>query len=190
MEKAGKGGRLCAVIGDSTFFHSGMTGILNVLYNGGRTTTVVLDNRITGMTGHQDNPGSGKTLCGDPAPVTDIAEVAKAMGFRRVVKVDAYDLKTLEKVLAEELDADEPSVVVAGGPCRIAAKLMNAGTFEVDAEKCKACGACFKLGCPAIERGETVVEGKRYKARIDPVQCSGCDLCPQVCKFDAIKRVR
>ncbi|HOR98111.1 MAG TPA: indolepyruvate ferredoxin oxidoreductase subunit alpha [Kiritimatiellia bacterium] len=190
MEKAGKGGRLCAVIGDSTFFHSGMTGILNVLYNGGRTTTVVLDNRITGMTGHQDNPGSGKTLCGDPAPVTDIAEVAKAMGFRRVVKVDAYDLKTLEKVLAEELDADEPSVVVAGGPCRIAAKLMNAGTFEVDAEKCKACGACFKLGCPAIERGETVVEGKRYKAHIDPVQCSGCDLCPQVCKFDAIKRVR
>jgi len=190
MEKAGHQGRTCAVIGDSTFFHSGMTGILNVLYNGGRTTTVVLDNRITGMTGHQDNPGSGKTLCGDPAPVTDIAEVAKAMGFRRVVKVNAYDLKTLEKVLAEELDADEPSVVVAGGPCRIAAKLMNAGTFEVDAEKCKACGACFKLGCPAIERGETVVEGKRYKAHIDPVQCSGCDLCPQVCKFDAIKRVR
>ncbi|MDD4623266.1 MAG: thiamine pyrophosphate-dependent enzyme [Kiritimatiellae bacterium] len=190
MEKAGHKGRTCAVIGDSTFFHSGMTGILNVLYNGGKTTTVVLDNRITGMTGHQDNPGSGKNLCGDPAPVTDIAEVAKAMGFRRVVRVDAYDLKALEKVLAEEMDADEPSVVIAGGPCRIAAKLMNAGTYEVDAAKCKACGACFKLGCPAIERGETVAGGKRYKARIDPVQCSGCDLRRQVCKFDSIKRVR
>ncbi len=190
MEKAGYKGRICAVIGDSTFFHSGLTGILNVLYNGGKTTIVVLDNRITGMTGHQENPGSGKNLCGGSAPVTDIAEVAKAMGFRRVVNVAAYDLKALEQVLAEELDADEPSVVIAGGPCRIAAKLMNAGTYEVDADKCTACGACFKLGCPAIERGETVVEGKRYKSRIDPLQCSGCNLCRQTCKFDAIRKVR
>jgi TPP-dependent indolepyruvate ferredoxin oxidoreductase alpha subunit len=132
MEKAGKTGRLCAVIGDSTFFHSGMTGILNVLYNGGTITTIVLDNRITGMTGHQENPGSGRTLCGDVAPVTDIAELAKAMGFKRVARVDAYDLAPLERVLKEELDAPEPSVVIAGGPCRIAAKLMNAGTCEVD----------------------------------------------------------
>ena len=190
MEKAGMKGRLCAVLGDSTFFHSGMTGILNVLYNGGTVTTIVLDNRITGMTGHQDNPGSGKTLCGEPAPVTDIGEVAKAMGFKRVVKVDAYDLAALERVLKEELDAGEPSVVIAGGPCRIAAKLTNAGTYEVDAAKCKACGACFKLGCPAIERGEEVAGGKRFKSHIDPVQCSGCDLCRQTCKFDAIKKIR
>jgi len=190
MEKAGKSGRLCAVIGDSTFFHSGMTGILNVLYNGGTITTVVLDNRITGMTGHQDNPGSGRTLCGDPAPVTDIAEIAKAMGFKRVVRVDAYDMAALERVLKEELDAPEPSVVIAGGPCRIAAKLTNAGTFEVDAAKCKACGACFKLGCPAIERGEPTPDGKRFKSRIDPVQCAGCTMCEQLCKFGAIKRVR
>jgi indolepyruvate ferredoxin oxidoreductase, alpha subunit len=133
MEKAGLKGRLCAVIGDSTFFHSGLTGILNVLYNGGRTTTIVLDNRITGMTGHQENPGSGKTLCGDPAPVTDIAEVARAMGFKRVVTVAAYDLPALERVLKEELDAPEPSVVIAGAPCRLAAKLMNLATYQVDA---------------------------------------------------------
>jgi len=190
MEKAGIKGRLCAVLGDSTFFHSGMTGILNVLYNGGKITTVVLDNRITGMTGHQDNPGSGRNLCGEPAPVTDIAEVAKAMGFKRVVKVDAYNLAELERVLKEELDADEPSLVIAGGPCRISAKLTNAGTYAVDATKCKACGACFKLGCPAIERGEAVADGKRFKSHIDPVQCSGCDLCRQTCKFDAISRIR
>jgi len=190
MEKAGLPGRKCAVIGDSTFFHSGLTGILNVLYNGGKVTTIVLDNRITGMTGHQENPGSGKTLSGEDAPVTDIAEVAKGIGFKRVVRVDAYDLKALEQVLTEALDASEPSVVIAYGPCRISAKLMNAGTFEVDSAKCKACGACFKLGCPAIERGDAVAEGKRFKAHIDPVQCSGCNLCYQTCKFGAISQIR
>lgn len=190
MEKAGLPGRKCAVIGDSTFFHSGITGILNVLYNGGKVTTVVLDNRITGMTGHQVNPGSGKTLSGDDAPVTDIATVATGLGFKRVVRVDAYDLNTLEQVLTEALDAAEPSVIIAYGPCRIAAKLMNAGTFAVDAATCKACGACFKLGCPAIERGEAVADGKRFKAHIDPVQCSGCNLCKQVCKFGAISQIR
>ena len=190
MEKAGHPGRTCAVIGDSTFFHSGITGILNVLYNGGTTATVVLDNRITGMTGHQENPGSGKTLCGDPAPVTDIAELAKGMGFKHVVKVDAYDLDALEKVLTAALDATEPSVVVAYGPCLISAKLQNAGTCAVDLEKCKACGICFKLGCPAIERAETDADGKRFKAVINPVQCSGCNLCTQVCKFDAISKIR
>jgi indolepyruvate ferredoxin oxidoreductase alpha subunit len=190
MEKAGHKGRLCAVIGDSTFFHSGLTGILNVIYNGGRTTTIVLDNRITGMTGHQENPGSGKTLCGDPAPVTDIAEVARAMGFKRVVTVAAYDLPELERVLKEELDAPEPSVVIAGAPCRLAAKLWNLATYAVDAAACKACGACFKLGCPAITRGEASPDGKRFKSVIDPVQCSGCNLCIQTCKFGAISKIR
>ena len=190
MEKAGHKGRIAAVLGDSTFFHSGMTGILNVLYNGGKVTTVVLDNRITGMTGHQDNPGSGKTLTGDPAPVTDIAEVARGMGYKRVEKVSAYDLPKLEAVLKEAMDSDEPAVVIAGGPCRIAAKLTRAGTYAVDTEKCKACGACFKLGCPAIVRGEAVADGKRFKSSIDPNQSAGCGLCPQVCKFDAIKKIR
>lgn len=190
MEKAGHKGRIAAVLGDSTFFHSGMTGILNVLYNHGHICTVVLDNRITGMTGHQDNPGSGKTLTGEPAYATDIAEVARGMGYKRVEKVSAYDLPKLEKVLKEALDADEPSVVIAGGPCRIAAKLTRAGTYAVDPEKCKACGACFKLGCPAIVRGGPARDGKRFKSMIDPNQCAGCGLCPQVCKFNAITRIR
>ncbi|MCL2104876.1 MAG: thiamine pyrophosphate-dependent enzyme, partial [Kiritimatiellaeota bacterium] len=190
MQKAGRPGRTCAVLGDSTFFHSGMTGILNVLYNGGATTTVVLDNRITGMTGHQENPGSGKTLCGDDAPVTDIAEVAKGIGYTRVAKVDAYDLAALEKHLTEALDGDEPAVIVAYGPCRISAKLQDFGTCAVDAEKCKACGICRKLGCPSIERAEAVADGKRFKATINPVQCSGCNLCTQVCKFGAITKIR
>lgn len=190
MEKAGYDKRLCAVIGDSTFFHSGYTGIQDVLYNKGSVTTIVLDNRITGMTGHQENPGSGKTLAGDNAPVTDIGAVARAMGFKRVESIDAFDIERLETVLAAELDSDEPSVIVVTGPCRINAGLMQAGTYEVDEEKCKACGACFKLGCPAIIRGESVADGKRFKAYIDPVQCSGCGFCEQVCKFDAISRIR
>ncbi|MDA3924780.1 MAG: indolepyruvate ferredoxin oxidoreductase subunit alpha [Kiritimatiellae bacterium] len=190
MEKAGYNKRLCAVIGDSTFFHSGMTGIQNVLYNGGSVTTIVLDNRITGMTGHQVNPGSGKTLAGDVAPVTNIGAVARAMGYKRVESIDAFDIDRLENVLTAELDSDEPSVVIVTGPCRINAGLMQAGTFEVDPEKCKACGGCFKLGCPAIIRGESVADGKRFKAHIDPVQCTGCGFCEQVCKFDAISRIR
>ena len=188
QQAEGKKGRICAVIGDSTFFHSGMTGLLNVLYNGGHITTVVLDNRITAMTGHQDNPGSGKTLCGDPAPITDICEVARAMGYKRVAHVSAYDLQTLETTLKDALDSGEPALVVAGGPCRVAAKLMGTGAYTVDPAVCKSCGGCFQLGCPAIERGEEIVPGKRYKARIDPAQCSGCDICKQVCKFGAISK--
>jgi len=189
MEKAGYKNRLCAVIGDSTFFHSGYTGIQNVLYNGGSVTTIVVDNRITGMTGHQDNPGSGRTLSGAVAPVTDIGAVVRAMGCKRVETVDAFDIERLEKILTAELDADEASVVIVTGPCRINAGLMQAGTYAVDAEKCKACGACFKLGCPAIIRGDPVADGRRFKASIDPVQCSGCGFCEQVCKFEAISRI-
>lgn len=191
MEKAGLGGRICAVLGDSTFFHSGMTGLLNVLYNGGKITTVVLDNRITGMTGHQDNPGSGKTLTGEPAPVTDIAAVARGMGYRHVEKVDANNLAELERALKSALDADEPALVVACGPCRIAAKLTHAGTYAVNPDKCRACGACFRLGCPAIVRGAPAdPAGKRFHAAIDPAQCAGCGLCPQVCAFGAISKIR
>ena len=189
MKKAGLKGRICAVLGDSTFFHSGMTGILSALYNGTPVTTVVLDNRITAMTGHQDNPGTGKTLAGDPAPVTEIADIAKACGYRKVAKVSADDLGELEKVLTDAMDGDEPALVIAYAPCRIAAKLTKEGLCETDAAKCKACGACFKLGCPAITRGEEVAPG-RFKMRIDATQCAGCKHCTQVCKFGAIKRVR
>jgi indolepyruvate ferredoxin oxidoreductase alpha subunit len=189
MKKAGHKGRVCAVLGDSTFFHSGMTGILSAHYNGTPVTTVVLDNRITAMTGHQDNPGTGRTLAGDPAPVTDIMDIAKACGYRKVVKVSADDLAELEKTLKDAMDGDEGALIVAYAPCRIAAKLTKEGLCEVDSAKCKACGACFKMGCPAMTRGEEVAPG-RFQMKIDPSQCAGCRQCQQVCRFDAIRRVR
>ncbi|MBO7721000.1 MAG: 4Fe-4S binding protein [Kiritimatiellae bacterium] len=189
MRKAGLKGRICAVLGDSTFFHSGMTGILSARYNGTPVTTVVLDNRITGMTGHQDNPGSGKTLTGDPAPVTEIDAIARAMGYKKVVTVSADDLAELERILADAMDGDEGALVIAYAPCRIAAKLTKEGLCETDPSACKACGACFKLGCPAITRGEEVRPGF-FKMKIDPNLCAGCRQCSQVCKFGAIKRVR
>ena len=189
MKKAGLKGRICAVLGDSTFFHSGITGILSALYNGTPVTTVVLDNRITAMTGHQDNPGTGKTLDGRDAPVTEIAEIARACGYRKVETVSADDLAALEKVLKDSMDGDEPALVIAYAPCRIAAKLTKEGLCETDPAKCKACGACFKLGCPAITRGEEVAPG-RFKMAIDATQCAGCSHCTQVCKFGAIQRVR
>ena len=189
MRKAGLKGRICAVLGDSTFFHSGMTGALSAFYNGTPVTTVVLDNRITAMTGHQDNPGTGKTLAGDPAPVTEIGDIAKAMGYKKVVKVSADDLAALETVLKDAMDGDECALVIAYAPCRIAAKLTKAGLCEVDAAKCKACGACFKLGCPAMTRGAEIRKGA-FQMKIDPNLCAGCSHCSQVCKFGAIKRIR
>ena len=189
MKKAGQKGRICAVLGDSTFFHSGITGILSAHYNGTPVTTVVLDNRITGMTGHQDNPGSGKTLAGDPAPVTEIMDIAKACGYKKVVKVSADDLAALEKVLKDAMDGDEGALIVAYAPCRIAAKLTKEGLCEVDEKKCKACGMCFKMGCPAMTRGQEVAPG-RFQMKIDPSLCAGCTQCGQVCRFGAIKRVR
>ena len=189
MKKAGQKGRICAVLGDSTFFHSGITGILSAHYNGTPVTTVVLDNRITAMTGHQDNPGTGKTLAGDPAPVTEILDIAKACGYKKVVKVSADDLGELEKVLKDAMDGDEGALIVAYAPCRIAAKLTKEGLCEVDEKKCKACGMCFKMGCPAMTRGKEVAPG-RVQMKIDPTQCAGCRQCGQVCKFGAIKRVR
>ena len=189
MKKAGLKGRICAVLGDSTFFHSGITGILSAHYNGTPVTTVVLDNRITAMTGHQDNPGTGYTLTRDPAPVTEIGDIAKACGYKKVVKVSADDLAELERVLKDAMDGDEGALIVAYAPCRIAAKLTKEGLCETDPAKCKACGACFKLGCPAITRGEEVAPG-RFKMKIDASLCAGCSHCTQVCKFGAIKRVR
>ncbi len=190
MRKAGFKGRLAAVIGDSTFFHSGMTGLLDVVYNKGAVTVVVLDNRITGMTGHQQNPGSGKTLLGEPTVQTSIAEVARALGVKRVREIDVYDLKQVESTLAEELDCGEPSVVVAYGSCVIAAKkAVGAIPHAVDPDKCRACGACFKLGCPAIVRGAEKSAG-RFVSKIEPAACIGCDVCAQVCPFQAISSTK
>jgi len=188
MRKAGLEGRIAAVIGDSTFFHSGITGLLDVVYNRGAVTTIILDNRITGMTGHQNNPGSGKTLLGEDTVRVNIADVCRAVGVKRVKEVDAYNLVEIERVLKEELDCGEPSVVVVVGDCVLAAKLnVGATPYQVNADTCVACGACFKLGCPAIVRGEP--KGRTFKAHIDEVACVGCDACRQVCKFEAISPI-
>lgn len=189
MQKANQEGRIAAVIGDSTFFHSGITGLLNVVYNKGTSTTVVLDNRITAMTGHQDNPGTGKTLMGDETVETRIEDVAKGMGVKRVRVVDPYDLDETYNTLKEELDADEASIVVCKRPCILGGKIKTVRQFSVDSEACKACGACLKLGCPAIELADPENGETKRKAKINPVLCVGCGMCPQVCKFNAIKEV-
>lgn len=188
MRKAGlPNRRIAAVLGDSTFFHSGMTGLLDVAYNRIPITVMVFDNRITAMTGHQENPGSGHTLLGEISTQVRVADVARAFGIRRVHEVEPYDLAHLEKVFAECLDSGEPAVVVVRGPCVLHEKWAGQFINEVDAAKCIACGACFRIGCPAIVRGEAKdPEGKRFKSRIDPQFCTGCNLCAQVCKFGAI----
>jgi len=192
MRKAGHPNkRIAAVMGDSTFFHSGMTGLLDVAYNKGAITVVIMDNRITAMTGHQHNPGTGHTLLGEISTKIRVADVARSFGITRVHEVAPYDLANLEKVFTECLDCGETAVIVVRGPCVLHEKW--AGTFvnEVDPDKCKACGACFRIGCPTIVRGEAVgTDGKRFKAYIDPQFCTGCNLCAQVCPFDAISPVK
>jgi len=192
MRKAGlPNRRIAAVMGDSTFFHSGMTGLLDVAYNRIPVTVMVFDNRITAMTGHQPNPGSGQTLLGEISAEVRVADVARAFGIRRVHEVEPYDLARLEQVFTECLDCGEPAVVVVRGPCVLHEKWAGKHLNAVDADKCTACGACFRIGCPAIVRGEAKdPDGKRFKARIDPMFCTGCNLCAQVCRFGAISPVK
>lgn len=187
MLKAGQGGRIAAVIGDSTFFHSGITGLLNVSYNLGTATIVVLDNATTAMTGHQDHPGTGRTLGGEPAPETRVEELARGLGIRRVRVIDPYDLDETYRVLKEELDAPEVSVIVSRRPCVLGARIRREKHYEIEPERCEGCGVCLKLGCPAMESlppgpGET-----RGRVRINEVLCAGCGLCVQVCRLDAVR---
>lgn len=178
--------RIAAVMGDSTFFHSGMTGLLDAVYNQTPVTLVVLDNRITAMTGHQPNPGSGRTILGIESPAVRIADVARAFGVPRIHEVDPYDLAQLESVLKECLDSGETSLVVVRGPCVLNEKIGGKQISVVDPEKCKACGACFRLGCPAITRDAPSEAGGRPRSKIDSAACIGCTLCNQVCAFGAI----
>ena len=179
--------RIASVMGDSTFFHSGMTGLLDVAYNKIPITVMVFDNRITAMTGHQENPGSGHTLLGEISTQVRVADVARAFGIRRVHEVDPYNLAEMEKIFAKCLDCGEPAVIVVRGPCVLHEKLAGKQINAVDEATCTACGACFRIGCPAIVRGKPKdPDGKRYKSRIDPQFCTGCNICAQVCKFNAI----
>ena len=170
-----------AVIGDSTFAHSGITGVLNAVYNNGDATIVILDNHTTAMTGHQGNPFTGRTLMGDPAPDIDIEAVVRALGVGSVKTVNPNLLRPTATAIAEAVAFPGVSVVIAKAPCILLSK-ASADPFAVDAEKCTACGECVRLGCPAISRDEAA------KAVIDAAQCVGCRQCVQVCKYGAIVR--
>jgi indolepyruvate ferredoxin oxidoreductase alpha subunit len=190
FQKAGYKNRIAAVLGDSTFFHSGITGLLDIVYNRGVSTVIVLDNRITAMTGHQDNPGTGKTLMGEATKMITIEQVARGVGVERVRAVDCYDLNEVERVLAEELDAPEPSVVVAYRPCALYTRLAGKRQFRIDPDKCRGCRSCLKLGCPALELGESDPDKPKIrKVKVNPVLCAGCGMCIQTCKYGAIQEV-
>ena len=168
-----------AVIGDSTFMHSGMTGLANIAYNQSNSTVIILDNSITGMTGHQQNPTTGYNIKGDPAGKIDLESLCRAMGYNRVRVVDPYDLSECEKVIKEELAADEPSVIISRRPCALLKYVKHNPPLQADPDKCKGCKACMKLGCPAISM-------KNGKVVIDATLCVGCGVCTQLCKFDAL----
>lgn len=168
------------VIGDSTFVHSGMTGLANIAYNQSNSTAIILDNSITGMTGHQQNPTTGYNIKGDPAGKIDLEALCRAMGINRVQVVDPYDLAVCERALKEELAAKEPSVIISRRPCALLKTVKHNPPFTVNTEKCKSCRACMKLGCPAISF-------KDGKAHVDNTLCVGCGVCTQLCKFDAIE---
>ncbi len=172
--------KLIAVIGDSTFFHSGITGLADMVYNGGTSTVVILDNSTTGMTGHQDNPQTGKTIKGDIAPIIDIENLVKAIGVKHVSVVDPFDTKGLEAILKEETARDELSVVITRRPCVLLDKKNIKPALCIDPDACKKCGMCMKIGCPSIEK----IDGG-YK--INEALCVGCGLCARVCSFNAIK---
>ena len=169
--------RVVAVIGDSTFFHSGITGLLDVVYNHGNSTVVVLDNRTTAMTGHQGHPGSGRDLNGREAPRLDIAAIARAVGVADVREIDAYDLAGAARTIDDAMRADHPSVIVARAPCVLAEKVTFGPAVHVDVAKCTECQACLRLGCPAIQ----VDESSRGRPWIDASLCNGCSHCQQVC---------
>ncbi|HIW03222.1 MAG TPA: indolepyruvate ferredoxin oxidoreductase subunit alpha [Firmicutes bacterium] len=167
-----------AVIGDSTFLHSGITGLINAVYNKSGITLVILDNSTTGMTGHQDHPATGKNLKGEKAPAVLLDDICRACGVKDIAIVDAYDIKAVEEAVKNALASKEVSVIIAQRPCVLLDKRVRPTVMVVDG--CRNCGKCMKIGCPAISRTESGV-------RIDPVQCTGCGVCAEVCPFGAIK---
>ncbi len=169
-----------AVIGDSTFMHSGVTGLINIAYNGSNSTVVILDNSITGMTGHQQNPTTGYNIKGDPAGKIDLEALCRSIGIRRVQVVDPYDLATCDRVLKEELAAQEPSVIISRRPCVLLKYVKPKAPLHVNADACRGCRKCMSFGCPAI-----AIHGKQ--ASIDPTLCIGCGVCQQICPFGAFE---
>ena len=169
-----------AVIGDSTFMHSGMTGLANIAYNQSNSTVIILDNSITGMTGHQQNPTTGYNIKGDPAGKIDLESLCRAMGFKRVRVVDPYNLKECDQAVKEELSADEPSVIISRRPCALLKYVKHKAPLAVNKDKCIGCKSCMKIGCPAISM-------KEGKAHVDFTQCVGCGVCEQLCPVGAFE---
>ena len=174
-------GHPVAVIGDSTFMHSGMTGLANVAYNQSNSTVIILDNSITGMTGHQQNPTTGYNIKGDPAGKIDLEALCRAMGFERVRVIDPYDLSQCEAVIKEEINIDAPSVIISRRPCALLKYVKHNPPIRVNKDKCIGCKACMQIGCPAI----SIVDGKSV---IDETLCVGCGVCSQLCRFDAFEK--
>ena len=169
-----------AVIGDSTFMHSGITGLVNVAYNDSPATVIILDNSITGMTGHQQNPTTGFNLKGDPASKINLEALCHAVGIERVRVVDPYDLAGCEAAIKEEIAAETPSVIISRRPCALLKYVKHPGPITAEADKCRGCRACMKIGCPAIS-----MDNGRVK--IDNTLCTGCGVCGQLCKFGALE---
>ena len=169
-----------AVIGDSTFMHSGMTGLANIAYNQSNSTVIILDNSITGMTGHQQNPTTGYNIKGDPAGKIDLESLCRAMGFKRVRVVDPYNLKECDQAVKEELSADEASVIISRRPCALLKYVKHKAPLAVNKDKCIGCKSCMKIGCPAISM-------KEGKAHVDFTQCVGCGVCEQLCPVGAFE---
>ena len=173
-------GRTVAVIGDSTFMHSGMTGLANIAYNQSNSTVIILDNSITGMTGHQQNPTTGYNIKGEPAGKIDLEALCRAMGFNRVRVVDPYNLKEVDEAVKEELAAAEPSVIISRRPCALLKYVKHNAPLKVNTDKCIGCKSCMQIGCPSISI-------KNGKAHVDNTLCVGCNVCSQMCRFDAFE---
>lgn len=186
--KAGSLERHVAVIGDSTFFHTGLPALANVVYNQSPVVTIIMDNRVTGMTGHQENPGTGRTLMGKPAPRIELEPLVRALGVRHVKTVPAYHVDEIEKTLKEFLKLDEPSVLITEEPCALLPEARKRWVpLEVLSDKCNGCTLCFRIGCPAILKSDELDEKtQRPKALIDASLCTGCEVCAQLCPRGAI----